>query len=141
MPHAAAGQLRALPGQRSRPKQAPTAPVLFFSSPPLPPLQVQQCLPELLKLCQAEHALPAVRSGGPVKLSVDLTVVDEAGRTWVLLMKTWQNVVSGEHRPTFVLENTGGPGTRKALKASPRGGATAAGANAPPRRGCPAFFL
>jgi hypothetical protein len=34
-------------------------------------------------------------------------VEDEAGRSWVLLMKTWQNVVSGEHRPTFVLENTG----------------------------------
>lgn len=72
----------------------------------LPRIQVQQCLPDLLRLCQAEHALPAVRSGGPVKLSVDLTVVDEAGRTWVVLMKTWQNVVSGEHRPTFVLENT-----------------------------------
>lgn len=49
-----------------------------------------------------------MRSGGPVKLSVDLVVEDEVGRTWVLLMKTWQNVVSGEHRPTFVLENTGG---------------------------------
>lgn len=69
--------------------------------------QVQQCLPELLRLCQAEHALPALRGAGPVKLSVDLTVEDEAGRTWVLLLKTWQNVVSGEHRPTFVLENTG----------------------------------
>lgn len=34
-------------------------------------------------------------------------VDDEAGRTWTILMKTWQNVVSGEHRPTFVLENTG----------------------------------
>lgn len=74
------------------------------------PLQVQQCLPELLQLCQAGHALPAVRSGGPVKLSVDLEIVDEAGRTWVLLLKTWQNVVSGEHRPTFVLENTGSLG-------------------------------
>ncbi|KAL4423409.1 hypothetical protein ABPG77_009987 [Micractinium sp. CCAP 211/92] len=72
----------------------------------LPRIQVQQCLPELLQLCQAGHALPAVRSGGPVKLSVDLEIVDEAGRTWVLLLKTWQNVVSGEHRPTFVLENT-----------------------------------
>lgn len=38
----------------------------------LPRIQVQQCLPELLRLCRAEHALPAVRSGGPVKLSVDL---------------------------------------------------------------------
>ncbi|PRW50817.1 VIVIPAROUS1 isoform A [Chlorella sorokiniana] len=72
----------------------------------LPRIQVQQCLPELLRLCRAEHALPAVRSGGPVKLSVDLVVDDEAGRTWTILMKTWQNVVSGEHRPTFVLENT-----------------------------------
>lgn len=72
----------------------------------LPRIQVQQCLPELLRLCQAESALPAVRNGGPVKLSVDLVVDDEAGRTWVVLMKTWQNVVSGEHRPTFVLENT-----------------------------------
>lgn len=157
----------------------------------LPRIQVQQCLPELLRLCRAEHALPAVRNGGPVKLSVDLVshpagrgrascnlqaasrqlreaiavagmcsmhacmrrrrtrhidrcpqdaclacmhecphlvaaclpahppaprhvrhsslqvVDDEAGRTWTILMKTWQNVVSGEHRPTFVLENTG----------------------------------
>lgn len=48
-----------------------------------------------------------MRNGGPVKLSVDLAVEDEAGRSWVVLMKTWQNVVSGEHRPTFVLENTG----------------------------------
>ncbi|KAI3426892.1 hypothetical protein D9Q98_006836 [Chlorella vulgaris] len=72
----------------------------------LPRIQVQQCLPELLQLCQAEGALAAVRSGGPVKLSVDLLVEDEAGRPWKLLMKTWQNVVSGEHRPTFVLENT-----------------------------------
>jgi hypothetical protein len=38
----------------------------------LPRIQVQQCLPELLQLCQAEGALAAVRSGGPVKLSVDL---------------------------------------------------------------------
>lgn len=38
----------------------------------LPRIQVQQCLPELLRLCRAEHALPAVRNGGPVKLSVDL---------------------------------------------------------------------
>lgn len=162
----------------------------------LPRIQVQQCLPELLALCRAEGVLPALRGGGPVKLSVDLVrgsrlpaclpgtaacagprhsqlagaanvlpavssaavvrgafavpelpllvqippsplacsapplsphhscrpphphlppspsrrpqvVEDEAGRSWVLLMKTWQNVVSGEHRPTFVLENTG----------------------------------
>ena len=75
------------------------------------PLQVQQCLPELLRLCRADRGLPAGAvvggSSGAVKLSVNLEVVDEAGRTWVLLLKTWQNVVGREHRPTFVLENTG----------------------------------
>jgi hypothetical protein len=38
----------------------------------LPRIQVQQCLPELLRLCRAEGVLPALRGGGPVKLSVDL---------------------------------------------------------------------
>jgi hypothetical protein len=57
----------------------------------LAPLQVQQCLPELLRLCRAERGLPAGAAGGgssgAVKLSVNLEVVDEAGRTWVLLLR------------------------------------------------------
>lgn len=91
-----------------------------INPPPRP--QVQSCLPELLRLCGAEHALPpAARNGGAaaaaaaagaVRLSVDLHVLDEAGRCWSVLLKTWQNVVSGEHRPTFVLENTGALGER-----------------------------
>lgn len=31
------------------------------------------------------------------------------GNKWVVTMKTWQNVVAGQHRPTFVLENTVSP--------------------------------
>ena len=34
-------------------------------------------------------------------------VWDASGRAWAITLKTWQNVVRGEHRPTFVLENTG----------------------------------
>lgn len=31
---------------------------------------------------------------------------DQFGNEWTVTMKTWQNVVAGQHRPTFVLENT-----------------------------------
>jgi len=33
--------------------------------------------------------------------------IDQHGQPWAVSLKTWQNMVSGQHRPTFVLENTG----------------------------------
>jgi hypothetical protein len=40
------------------------------------------------------------------RLSTNLSILDEHNTEFVVTLKTWQNVVSGQHRPTFVLENT-----------------------------------
>lgn len=56
----------------------------------LPRIQVQQCLPDLLRLCRAEHALPAVRNGGPVKLSVDLVSMRSSCCCVLMLVAQWR---------------------------------------------------
>lgn len=42
----------------------------------------------------------------PFFLFLAQMVIDQHNQEWVVTLKTWQNVVSGQHRPTFVLENT-----------------------------------
>ncbi|GAB4818684.1 hypothetical protein N2152v2_005730 [Parachlorella kessleri] len=70
-------------------------------------VMVQQHLEELLVLGGAADSIAGCCQAGPLRLAVNLEVCDASGRAWAITLKTWQNVVRGEHRPTFVLENTG----------------------------------
>jgi hypothetical protein len=59
-----------------------------------------------LLLGGAKDALVALASSDSLRLAVELSMQDQFGNEWTVTMKTWQNVVAGQHRPTFVLENT-----------------------------------
>jgi hypothetical protein len=82
----------------------------------LPRAQVELCLLEVLRrggagaAAAAAAAAAAGRAGGgaPLRLAAPLAVDDAAGRRWGVTLKTWQNVVEGQSRPTFVLERTAG---------------------------------
>ncbi|KAL4538007.1 hypothetical protein Ndes2437B_g09090 [Nannochloris sp. 'desiccata'] len=72
----------------------------------LPRAQVECCLDQLLRLGGAGSAAASLKANLVPRLSVNLSILDEYNTEFIVTLKTWQNVVSGQHRPTFVLENT-----------------------------------
>jgi hypothetical protein len=72
----------------------------------LPRAQVEGCLEQLLRLGGANAAAASLKNNMVPRLSVNLSILDEENTEYIVTLKTWQNVVSGQHRPTFVLENT-----------------------------------
>lgn len=71
----------------------------------LPRNQVQRCLPTLLQLGGAGHAVGQL-GAYPLHLAADMAVLDRSGREFRVILRTWQNMVCGPRNPTFVLEQT-----------------------------------
>lgn len=76
------------------------------STSPTTSPQVECCLEWLLRLGGAGSAAASLKVNLVPRLSVNLSILDEHNTEFIVTLKTWQNVVSGQHRPTFVLENT-----------------------------------
>ncbi len=72
----------------------------------LPRAQVECCLHQFLRSGGAASAAASLRTDSVPRLSVPLSILDEHNTEYTFTLKTWQNIVSGVHRPTFVLENT-----------------------------------